>query len=239
MPASTHKPICVIGSIVYDLVMSLPYLPGEGETVLGPKFSTFIGGKGLNQAVQIFRLDAPLTFWGRVGDDKFGREVLDVLRDQDFPMDGIRTAPGDQTAVGMIYVAPDGRNMIGGVPTANMNFKMDEIDRRVRSAIKEASIVSIQLELPDDVNETVLKLAHEAGVPTILNAAPYHGLPSSFFDMVDFWVVNEIEAGQFFDCRIECADDCGPITGDTGIMDGKRIWVVTLGDRGAAVVDRD
>ena len=239
MAPAAHKPVCIVGSIVYDLVMSLPHLPGEGETVLGDKFSTFIGGKGLNQAMQIFRLDSPITFWGRAGDDKFGREVIEVLKAQGFPLDGIHIAPGDQTAVGMIYVAPDGRNMIGGVPTANMNFKLEEIGDDLREAIRDSSIVSVQLELPDDVNETVLKLARDAGVPTLLNAAPYHELPGSFIDLVDYWVVNEIEAGQFFDCDVLTADDCLPIAGHPQVLDESQVWVVTLGDRGAAVIDKN
>ncbi len=237
MVKTTHKPICIVGSIVYDLVMNLPHLPKKGETVLGSKFSTFIGGKGLNQAMQVFRLDAPITFWGRIGDDRFGDETLEVLNAQGFPTDGIRVAPGDRTAVGMIYVAPGGINMIGGIPTANMNYRVHEIDENMRKAIRESSIVSIQLEIPDEVNETILKLAREAGVPTILNAAPYHSLPKSFQDLVDYWVVNEIEAGQFFGLSIENADDCHPIGKHPNVMDGSQVWVVTLGERGACVVD--
>ena len=231
------KPICVVGSIVYDFVMNLPRFPDIGETVLGDRFATFIGGKGLNQAMQIHRLGAPLSFWGRVGDDKLGMEVIEVLESQGFSTDGIRIIPGDQTATGMIYVVPGGRNMIGGIPTANMNFRVDEIDDNVGVAIRDASIVSLQLEIPDDVNEHVLRLARKAGVPTVLNAAPYHRLPDSFQELVDFWVVNEIEAGQFFNCRIMQAKDCEPMCCYPSITNGRQVWVVTLGERGAAVVD--
>jgi ribokinase len=180
---------------------------------------------------------APISFWGRVGNDRLGAEAIEVLKAQDFDTSGIRVADGDQTAVGMIYVVPGGVNMIGGVPTANMNFRLDEIDARMENAIKSSSILSLQLEIPDCINERALILAKEAGVPTLLNAAPYRALPAFYGDLVDFWVVNEIEAGQFFNCSIARSSECEPMCCRPEINNGRQTWVVTLGDRGAAVVD--
>jgi ribokinase len=95
----------------------------------------------------------------------------------------------------------------------------------------------VQLEIPDEVNEVALALAKENGVTTILNAAPWRSLPASYDDLVDYWVVNEVEAGQFFDCSIADAADCAPLAWHKRIADGSHVWVVTLGNRGAAVVD--
>jgi ribokinase len=237
MVSNRHRPICVIGSIVYDLVMTVEHLPSVGETVPASGFNTFIGGKGLNQAVQIHRLDAPLAFFGRIGNDHYGTEVLEVLTSEVFPTDGIKIVDGDHTAIGMIYVAPDGRNLIGGFRAANMNYQVDEIDEAAHEAIKNASIVSLQLETPDDVVEKCLRLAKDAGVPTLLNAAPWRDLPYSFQELVDYWCVNEIECGQFANCEIRTAIDCNVLNDHKPIIEGEQTWVVTLGDRGAAVVD--
>jgi ribokinase len=231
------KPITVIGSIVYDLVMPLVHLPVVGETVPGTGFNTFIGGKGLNQAIQIHRLEYLLNFFGRVGDDKYGTEVFDEMARQGFPTGGIRKISGEHTAMGMIFVAPDGRNMIGGFRAANINFPLCEVDEPIRNAIKKSAIVSLQLETPDDVVIECLKVAKKAGVVTILNAAPYRELPDEFQKLVDFWVVNEIEAGQFFGCNIVTASDCSSIEEDKKVRAGSQIWVVTLGCNGAAIVD--
>jgi len=235
--SAADKSICVIGSIVYDLVMELDHLPETGETVPGTSFSTFIGGKGLNQAMQIHRLEHPVVFRGRIGDDHYGQAVINELARQNFPHDGITTIPGEHTAIGMIFVGPDGRNLIGGYRAANMNFETDEIDDRIEDEIKNSSILSVQLEIPDDVIEKALRIASDADVTTILNAAPWRSLPESFEELVDYWVVNEVEAGQFFDCTINTAHDCFPITLHQPVVDRKQVWVVTLGDRGAAVVD--
>jgi ribokinase len=45
--------VLVVGSLNMDLVVNLKRMPNPGETVLGETFSTFAGGKGLNQAVAI------------------------------------------------------------------------------------------------------------------------------------------------------------------------------------------
>jgi len=239
MVPGNRKPVCVIGSIVYDLVMTVDHLPSVGETVPASNFNTFIGGKGLNQAVQIQRLGYPMSFWGRIGDDSYAQEVTTVLEEQDFPTNGIRTIPGDHTAMGMIFVGPDGRNLIGGFRAANMNFTVDEIDAPIIDAINNSSIVSLQLETPTDVVEKSLSLARDAGVPTLLNAAPWRELPRFFDDLVAYWCVNEIESGQFFNCEIKTPDDCRPMLDHPYIRNGKQTWIVTLADRGAAVVDSD
>lgn len=47
--------ILVFGSINLDLVVKVDRLPGPGETVIGPAYQTFAGGKGANQALAAAR----------------------------------------------------------------------------------------------------------------------------------------------------------------------------------------
>ena len=68
--------ILVVGSFVMDLIVSTQRFPKSGETVLGVGYQTAPGGKGANQAVQAARLGAYVTMVGKVGDDVFGRELL-------------------------------------------------------------------------------------------------------------------------------------------------------------------
>ena len=70
--------ILVVGSFMMDLIASAERAPNAGETVIGKKFTTAPGGKGVNQAVQCARLGAHVTMAGRVGDDAFGRIMTDA-----------------------------------------------------------------------------------------------------------------------------------------------------------------
>jgi sugar/nucleoside kinase (ribokinase family) len=53
-----------------------------------------------------------------------------------------------------------------------------------------------QLELPLEVTEHGLRLAHAAGVPTILNAAPALELPRHLYGFCDYVTPNESEPGR-------------------------------------------
>jgi hypothetical protein len=76
--------ITVLGSIGMDLLFSLPHLPAVGETVLTPAYTTAMGGKGANQAVEphatgagCVSLAAPeRTFWGTRRDQYSGPRAL-------------------------------------------------------------------------------------------------------------------------------------------------------------------
>ena len=54
--------VCVIGSSNLDFTVSVPRLPGVGETVSGGTLMTSPGGKGANQAVAARRLGADVAF---------------------------------------------------------------------------------------------------------------------------------------------------------------------------------
>ena len=64
--------VVVLGSTITELVARAPRLPVPGEAVIGDDFSTFLEGKGFNQAVAAARLDARVFLIGRVGTDTFG-----------------------------------------------------------------------------------------------------------------------------------------------------------------------
>ena len=72
--------ILVVGSFMMDLVASAKRAPNLGETVIGFAFRTAPGGKGANQAVQAARLGAITDMAGCVGNDSFGREMIQALQ---------------------------------------------------------------------------------------------------------------------------------------------------------------
>ena len=73
--------LIVFGSLNMDLVAQTARLPLKGETVEGTHFSQVPGGKGANQAVASSRLGIPTYMAGRVGDDRFGEELLNALQE--------------------------------------------------------------------------------------------------------------------------------------------------------------
>lgn len=74
--------ITVVGSINMDLVTLSEKVPKMGETLLGQEFRTIPGGKGANQAVALAKLGADVRMVGCVGDDVFGTESLEHLKNR-------------------------------------------------------------------------------------------------------------------------------------------------------------
>ena len=58
----------------------------------------------------------------------------------------------------------------------------------------DASVLLVQNEIPETANRQCLAMAREAGVRTILNAAPFRSMDRSVLEVVDIIVMNCIEA---------------------------------------------
>lgn len=227
--------ITVFGSICLDLALKVPHLPSKGETVLGTELAMPPGGKGFNQALQAHRLGSKVYFFGRLGDDAIGNIVLTELEKENFPVRGLRILKNENTALGLILIAPDGTNLIGGFSGANMNFSHDDIDQNVYDALLLSSHLILQLEIPDSINLAVLRLAKEQGVRTIMNYAPYRKVPDEVIKLVDVFIFNELEASGFFNRTIETPDDLFEVK-KSPLYDYRKLYIVTLGANGAAMI---
>ena len=96
--------VVVLGSINMDLTTYVPKLPQPGETLQGSSYITVPGGKGNNQAVAAARLGADTKFIGRVGTDGFGKEVLQIVADQNVDVSQVMKDPENGTGIAVISV---------------------------------------------------------------------------------------------------------------------------------------
>jgi ribokinase len=226
--------ITVLGSINMDLVVHAPRFPAPGETLLGGPFATHPGGKGANQAIAAARLgDArDVALIGCVGDDGYGAELRGVFAREGFEAAGVEERADAATGVGVITVDASGQNHIVVASGANATVTPDDVERHA-AAITAAGVLVLQLEIPLPAIQRGMRLAREAGVRVLLNAAPARELPSEVLRAVDVLVVNELEARTL----------AGASAGDVGALAralaarGPELVVVTLGERGAVLFD--
>ncbi|MDV3422236.1 PfkB family carbohydrate kinase [Klebsiella pneumoniae] len=73
--------VVVIGSLNYDILVQQDRLPELGETFTGNELMLMPGGKGANQAVQCSRLGLNVSMVGCVGNDIYGSELINSLRE--------------------------------------------------------------------------------------------------------------------------------------------------------------
>ncbi|WFR61275.1 ribokinase [Paenibacillus amylolyticus] len=188
--------ICVIGSSSMDLVVTSSRRPGAGETVLGDSFKTVPGGKGANQAVAAARLGAEVAMIGRVGDDVFGKDILENFRANDVNTQNVKPVTHMESGTAHIILA-EGDNSIVVVEAANREVTPAYVDDAA-DVIRDADIVLIQQEIPEETVVHVSALCAEFGTPLLLNPAPARTLPREVIDNAAYITPNEHEAEILF-----------------------------------------
>ncbi len=187
------KTVAVLGSINYDIVASAARLPVKGETVFGTSVDVFVGGQGANQAVQAALLGARTLFIGCVGADMQGDAVRAGLEKTGVDIKRLAVSQDLRTGCASIYVDPNGDNMLVSAPGANHHISKEIIDGAAE-AIRSADIFVTQNELNPDAILYGLKMAHDAGVTTVLNPSPAIELDESVYPLIDYIIPNETES---------------------------------------------
>ena len=188
--------ILIAGSFNMDLTASCTRAPQAGETVIGKKFRTAPGGKGFNQAVQCARLGADVTMVGKVGEDDFGRALLDAAKGEGIDISHVLADPDEATGIAIITLeeTEEGtQNRIVVCPGANFTISAQEIGW-LREAVGNYDMVIMQFELPMEIVETIAEWAHETGVPVMVNPAPAAPMSDRLLSAVTFLSPNEHEA---------------------------------------------
>lgn len=188
--------ICVIGSSSIDLVVTSSRRPGAGETVLGESFKTVPGGKGANQAVAAARLGGEVTMIGRVGDDAFGQDILNNFKANAVNTQNVKPVTHSESGTAHIILA-EGDNSIVFVEAANREVTPAYVDQAAE-VIRNADIVLIQQEIPEETVVHVSSLCAEYGTPLLLNPAPARTVPQEVIDNAAYITPNEHEAEILF-----------------------------------------
>lgn len=230
MPAK----IVIVGSFNTDLTTYMERMPRPGETVSGRKFVTGPGGKGSNQAVAAARLDADVTFVGRVGRDVFADIALNTWRQEGINIDFVVQDPEHATGVAPIFVDDAGENMIVVALGANLAIARADVDAAA-DVIAQADILMTQLEINYDMVDYALRIAKSKGVRTILNPAPAGELPAETIALADYLTPNETELEVLSGMPGASPQDAARSL----LTTAAQTVIVTLGGNGAMYVQKD
>lgn len=217
--------VVVVGSANVDQVFHVDRIPDPGETVLATGSSTARGGKGQNQAVAASRAGAATAFIAAVGHDAFGDDTREGLSGDGVDVTYLRTVDAP-TGTALIAVDVTGENTI--IVDAGANRLLVDLSSADATAIANARVLALQLEIPLDTVIAAARLAHSASTVVMLNAAPIRDLPPELLASLDILVVNEHEAAELAGER-----DWRELVADVPVV------VVTLGADGALLLQRD
>ena len=236
--------ILVVGSFMMDLIATTERAPKAGETVKGLRFQSAPGGKGANQAVQCARLGADVTMIGCVGDDAFGKIMLDTARNSGVDVSHVIVNPAEASGVGHITVEVIGnsaQNRITICPGANMSLKEEQI-LWLKSEIGNFDAVLLQFEIPMEINETVAYWARQAGTMVMVNPAPAAPISDTLIRNAAFFSPNETELETLSGYGLDLQEgiDLEKIrrAADVLFEKGLNRLLITLGDKGSVLLEK-
>jgi ribokinase len=227
--------IIVFGSINMDFFMSVSHLPGPGETVISPAYEMSPGGKGANQALAAARSGAKVAMIGRIGNDGMGARILNNLKREGVMMSGVVQSDLD-TGCAVIARDNEGENQILVAMGANSEVIHEQIPDEILSP---RNVVLMQNEILPEQNWALIERAHKLGARTILNLAPAIHIPEPILRMLDFLIVNQIEARQIAaSLKINAASHPAQIATALSRL-GDLTCIVTMGELGSFAATPD
>lgn len=228
------KSILVVGSINIDLVMSVDSIPKIGETINCTNFDYMYGGKGANQAIAALRVGSQVQMIGCIGNDTFGKKILDYLSLEGMNTESIKTINGTFTGIASVMKTPCDNCIVisGGANEYCLPSVVDEF----AYLLKDADAILIQNEIPTTTLEYVIKKAYEYKKIVVYNPAPYKFMKEEIYNCVDYITPNETEFQNMVQTEL---------TTESSLFTAMKQWqhtyrarlIVTRGSQGVSYVD--
>ena len=177
----------------------------------------FVGGAKLFQTVTGYSYEFGLILFGLV--------VVVYTT-----IGGFRAVALTDTCCAIMVDEKTSQNEIIIVPGACSTITPAEVEA-LRPLLSQCAYVLLQLEVNQDANEAVVKLAGECGCRVILNTAPYQPVSDEFLSQVYMVTPNEVEAEMMTGVKVdslEAAKKAAAVFYEKGV----KVVLITLGDRG-------
>jgi ribokinase len=228
------KKICVIGSFNIDVTTSVEKLPKIGESVFSKTFDVFIGGgKGANQAVALGKLGTDVRMVGKLGDQFYGPEYLEVLKKNKVNCEAVVVEKNTFPGSAIVAVDEKGNNLLFVYPGANSKVDVDYIKGKW-DIISKCDIFLLQLEIPLETNIYLIKELRRINKTIILDPAPAMKFPDELLGMIDYITPNETELEALTGITAKNEKDIEQ-SANILLNKGSKTVIVKAGDKGAYV----
>lgn len=162
--AKTPCVICVGGSATIDHIFLVDEVKLPSAKITARDFIETGGGMGANAAVAVQRLGGRAIYWGRVGDDQTGDEVLWLLTHEGIDVTGVRRLAGFRTKIASILIDSHGERLA--------------VSAQPQGYPPDASW--LPLERVAEADAVLADTRWPTGAQRLFEAATQHKLPSVF-----------------------------------------------------------
>jgi len=213
--------------------MTVQAHPADEHPVSADSYSMYAGGRGGNQALASARMGVKTAIVGTVGEDPMGEKLLYRLRSEGVLTSGVGRSE-QNTGCNCIPIDKDNVPRIYQAMGANTDSMADQIPDEI---LNDSSMLVLQMELPDEENYKLMQRAKERGAKILLNLAPMKMIPRKFLTMIDYLVVNQLEARKIAQTtEIDRKNNAVMIAKGLS-KEGDLTCIVTLGGKGSVAVE--
>jgi len=230
--------VLVIGELNVDLILNgLSSVPETGKEKLAEQMTLTLGGSSAIFACNLSAFGSKVAFIGRIGDDYFGRNILDTLSEKKVDISKIIKDKEVNTGATIVLNYNDDRAMVT-YRGAMSRLTAGDIAGEVLSEAGHLHISSYFLQ-PGIKKE----------IGKIFERAKNSGLTTSFdmqWDPAEKWDLNVEEVLPNVDIFLPNRQELMNITGEKKVEDGLKkimrhsnIVVVKMGSKGSVLANKD
>lgn len=194
-----------IGSTVYDTLMVVPAYPTEDTKMEGIETKVQGGGPCATALVAARKLGVSAAYLGTIGDDPFGKFMMDDLEHWGVDTQDVRRVPDSVSfhAVVLLNQETKSRTCVwsrGTVPQPTADDINEEVVRHARVLHLDGHMLEAAIATAKKCNELGVKVSHDAGgtYPGVENLMPYVDwlIPSEEFALKMTGAATAEEAAQ-------------------------------------------
>jgi len=168
---SSQPAIVVVGSINADLIAYVDDSKRIGNYAFGEDFRFNLGGKGLNQAVNVAGAGHSAVLIGRVGDDSFGHEIVRELNLKNVKTTYVLRDKIAHTGIGHVRVNETGEYDTVVINGANSFLDIEQLDS-IDFTDVQISYVLMNYEILSEVVSHSAAKFRAIGAKTVINLSP-------------------------------------------------------------------
>lgn len=181
------------GSLNIDYTYNVDHIIVGGETLSADARNVYCGGKGLNQSLALARAGMDVWHAGAIGKVD-GKVLSDVLEESGVKLEYLEVLEEYPSGHTFIQVDRNGQNCILVYGGSNQKITKTQIEQTLADFSAGDYLI-----LQNEINGIpyIMELAHQKGLKIVLNPSPIdEKIDLMPLEYVDFFLVNEIEAGQ-------------------------------------------
>ena len=174
---------------------------------------------------------------GQVGDDMFGPQLLDGLREAGVDVSGVAVRRGETSGIAVISIDGSAQNRIVQVLGANATCGPAQV-AAVAAALDDAQVLMLQLEAPVEVSLAAAREAKSRGKTVILDPGPVRPFPEELIQLADVITPNETEAEALVGFPVDDREAAERAAAEL-LRRGAGTAVVKMGAQGACFATRE